>query len=233
MGPHLLHVDLKELKKLEKHLEKLKKKALPYATKDTVNSMAFEAQRVWKQALPQKATLRNAYTQSSIRVDQAKSLDISTQQAVVGSIAKHVALLERGQKFRGRKKHGAPVPTLAARGGQKANLVRKPNSLAAIKFKRANGRTRSQKNAVAVSQARKQGKGFAFLESSKGTKGIFAIGKTKRSKLKKLWDLSKKSIKSAPRPTMPMAASAARARGPGFYREALIRQLKFHRIMGY
>src|SRR6478735_1112299 len=44
----MLTVDTSDWKKLERQLNTFRSKALPYATREMVNKMAFEAQSIWR-----------------------------------------------------------------------------------------------------------------------------------------------------------------------------------------
>jgi hypothetical protein len=231
-GPKLLTVDTRELKKLERDLNTLAKKAIPYAIRTTLNELAFDAQVLWKQKLPQKATLRNKFTQSSIRVEKASGLNLHQMRSVVGSIAPHVEKLEDGEIQHAKGKHGVPVAMPQARTGSSWNkLVRKPNMMGAIALKHAKGRSRRQRNAIALAVARKTN-GFAFLNLGKA-KGIFKVGKGAKSKAKMIWSLSKKTITSKAVPVMPLAVAEANRSVGSHYRENLIMQLRRHKIFGY
>lgn len=235
MRPYLLDVDLKELQKFEKDLLRFKSKALPFAVRETINEIAFEAQRTWKQILPTKMKLRNKYTQQSIRVEKAKNLNIQTMQSRVGSIADYMDEQEFGGVEAKKKKHGVPIPAAAPGRRKNRGKVAKAKQFKAINILPSVQGSRSRKIVVAMAMAKKRGgPSFAFLKVKPGRKGIFSLDPgSKRSGIRKIWDLSKSSVVTPANPTMSLAVKDAIKRGPGIYREALIKQLRFHKAFGY
>lgn len=221
------------MKKLERHLHTMKSTALPYAIRDTLNEQAFEAQRSWREALGKKVINRNTFTQRSIQVEKAKSLNVNSIKSVVGSTVPWVEKLEEGQTESSSKKHGLPIPTAKARiGGSNKKLVRAVHYKSAIQLKSPKGgQSRRRKNAVALAIARRT-TGFAFLNLGKA-KGIFKVGKGRKSKAKMVWSLSKRTVVTKAIPMMEPAVQEAIKRGPAIHRENLIMQLRRHRIFSY
>src|SRR6187399_2615573 len=110
----MLTVDTSDWKKLERQLNTFRSKALPYATREMVNKMAFEAQSIWRtQTLKEQFKLRNSYTQSSIRVDKATTLDIDAQVSTVGSVASYMDEQEFGGSESKKGKYGVALPAAA------------------------------------------------------------------------------------------------------------------------
>lgn len=218
----MFQISDKGIKKLERDLKRMKSKALPYATRSTLNSMAFFARKEAQANIKEKMTLRNTFTVNSVRVDRAKGLNISTQEAVVGSIAQYMDDQEFGGVKRRRRGRSVSIPTAASAGqsGARTRLPRAAYKMGAIALR--SGRVavnRKQRNAIAI--ATNLG-GFAYLDL--GTrKGIFKIAKNGRPTM--LHDITRPSVRiPATKWLLPASTSAAAKRGE-FYRSALDYQL--------
>lgn len=221
----MFQISDKGIKKLERDLKLMKSKALPYATRSTLNSMAFFARKEAQANIKEKMTLRNTFTVNSVRVDQARGLNISTQEAVVGSIAPYMDDQEFGGVKRRRRGRSVSIPTAASAGqsGARTRLPRAAYKIGAIALRSGRvGRVavnRKQRNAIAI--ATNLG-GFAYLDL--GTrKGIFKIAKNGRPTM--LHDITRPSVRiPATKWLLPASTRAAAKRGE-FYRSALDYQL--------
>ncbi len=222
----MLIVDIRDLKRFEAELLLLAKRGLPYATRKTLDDLAWRARSEWQDQLAKTFTLRNQFTQRSILVDRAKGANIAQQQSVVGSVAPYMLTQEQGGVVAGKGGRSKPVPTTAARVGKSAKkLVSKPNRISRIQLRARAGKNERQRNAIQIALAKKSSKKFAYIE--KGHKrGIFRVGGGKRStRLTLLQNLSHRSVKIEPQLTMQPAVSRALKWGPVFYRAALLSQL--------
>jgi hypothetical protein len=233
----LLKIEFRGLKKLVGDLEVARKQAFPYAQRDAVNSAAFEARRIWGDEIRKTFTTRNTFTAGrALQVEKAKGL--SRVEARVGSTAEYMGRQESGGTVSGRSGHRAiPGPTAAgqAAGGKRTRPVRMTNRLRAIKAaKSARGASRKQRNAAALAIAKRRGQKFAVLERPKGGKGIFQVGGSARKpKARLVWDVSRRSARVPPHPTLGPALVRLRPKLVGMYEEALVKQLKRHRALGY
>lgn len=227
MGRHFA-VDTRQLKQLTRDLAILNRRGLPYATKQTVNSLAFRARREWQQRIGEAFTLRNKFTQGSIRVQQARGLDISRQFSVVGSVSDYLGTQERGGTVgasQGAK--GKAVPHDSARvGGSHARLVRAPNKAARIRLHARRSGSQRDQNAARIRKARTSGSGFALIE--KGSKrGIFFVGRgSGKSTFRLVHSLTKKRVRIRPRPTMKPAVERALQFVGKEYTKAIVFQLR-------
>lgn len=235
MGPHLLHVDTRELKRLERDLATTKKKAVPYATLTLTNTLAFEARTEWQQTMGQKMKLRNRYTVNSVRVEKAKGLNMAAQIAVLGSVAPYMDEQEDGATESKSGKHGIPLPAAAPGKRAQRGKVGKARQFKAIRIMPTVRGHRSRQVAAAMAMAeRRGGTQYAFLQLKKGRKGIYQLHPgRKRLGLKKVWDLSKSSVRIPKNPTLEPAVAKTTARRDGIWREALIFQLRRHKVLGY
>lgn len=237
MGPNLLHVDTRQLKKFERDLRNVKASAIPYAARATINTLAFESQRTWRADLPGKMKLRSKYTQSSVQVQKATSLNISTQAATVGSTASYMATQELGDSQTKKGKHGVPIPAAAPGKRKTRGRVAKGKQLRAIKLGTTQGKPlggigRGIRKQALVRLAAKGG-GFAFINLGK-SQGIFHVKMgAKRLLVKKVWDLTKQSVRIPRNPSMQPSVKKVSSLRDGIWREALIFQLRRHRAFGY
>lgn len=222
MGP-TFSINTKDLKRLERRLMDLNHRGIPYATRQTLNDLAFTSMREWRQEMPGKMILRGPFTQRSTRFDKASSLDIRTQRAVVGSVADYMLTQEEGATEAKKGKHGVPVPAVPL--GRRR--MGKANQLRAIQLMRVHG-PRARQTAIAFSLARKRGgPQYAYLEPKAGKGGIFRIDPSKKKKgMKKIWSVSKSSVTIPRNPTMGPAVERAMRLQPMFYHRALMAQLR-------
>lgn len=221
----MMKADVRELKKLERTLLDVQKRALPYATRQTVNDLAFGARQIWqKQTLPGKLQLRSKWTESSIRVDKAQGLMVAAQEAVVGSVADYLGDLEGGVTEHKKGKHGVPVP--GAPLGRRR--MPKAHQLGAIKLLPRVPGHRSRQVAAALAMARRRGgPQFAFLQLKRGKEGIYKLDPSKKKlAVRKVWSLSKASVTIPAHATMGPAVERALPLGAEAYRKALTFQLR-------
>jgi hypothetical protein len=234
-------VDTRDLRKLERDLKKVAAKAFPYAVKDALNSTAFTARQEWQSGIKKKFTLRNDFTVRSVRVDKAQGLNLSRMQAVVGSVAPYMGDQEEGATVKGGGKHKA-IPAPAAAGhrpgsGIRTRLVRPKYKLSSVSVAGTpgGGYGKRRRNAVAIAVAMRKGQKFVLLNRIKGKgRGLFEItGAKKLARTKMLWDMSRGSVQVKPTHTLESAVTFTGKRMPNIMSEALRRQLKRHRVIGF
>ena len=221
-----------DIKRLETELGLLSSRAVPFATKSTLNSLAFKAQKIARQDIPKRMVLRNRFTIQSVQVEQAKSLNIKRQESAVGSTQGYMEDQEFGTTKRKQGKRGIPITTSYAAGQgmssqPRTRLARKPNSLAAIQLKKRakRGSTRKQRNLIAVKVAAASSNKFAYLDLGR-KKGIFrVVGGKRNPKVRMVHDLSETSV-NIPRNAWLLPASDRAQKFTGqMYRRALNFQL--------
>jgi hypothetical protein len=233
-------VDTKGFQKLHDELGKFKT-ALGHAQRNALNDCAFALRGRWQQEIKSSFTLRNQFTERSIRVDKASGVDTKPMKAVTGSVASFMGDQEEGAVVTGRGKHKAiPAPAAggqAAGAGKRTALIRARYRVGAITVGHPSlakfGRRRQ--NAVVMAVAIRKGERFALLNRAKGSgKGLFEVRGTKRmGKTKLLWDLSRGSVRVHPEPTMHRAAAALMPRFKQLTEQALLSQLRRNKVMGY
>ena len=243
----MFRIDNKSIKRLESDLKAFAHKALPFATRNTLNMAAFDGQKESRSTISRDMVERNKFTKQSIRVVQAKTLNIKRQESIVGSTAGYMEDQEFGATKLSKGRHGVSIPTAYSAGqdGQKprTKLPRRPNRLGVLKLRRAGLKGRKAKNRkqailFKVQDAVTTGKRHVFLDLGK-TEGIFRVvggrkafkrGWPKGAKLKMVHDMTRKSVTIKPRPWLKPSVDRTAERIPGFYRESLVFQLKRQRL---
>lgn len=234
----MITVDVKGIERMVSDLKKLAAKAAPFAIRNSLNASAFEARRRWADDIKRSFTLRNTFTERSLRVEKVKGMNPERMHSRVGSVAPYMGDQERGSTVRGRGRHKAiPAPAAAGQppGGKRTRVVRAANKLSAIRVPRnIKGRSRQQRNAAALSMARRKGTKFALLERPKGGKGLFRVmGTQRKPKTRLLWDVSRSSVRVPATPTLKRTLSMMGPRMLELHHAALLEQLKRHHIAGY
>lgn len=223
----------RDIKKLERDLKTFARKAFPFATKKTLNDAAFQTQRIARVDIKEDLTLRNRFTVQSIQVEQARTLQVSRQAAVVGSIADYMEDQEFGAIKSKKGKQGVQIATSYSAGqGENAQprtrLPRKANTMAQIQLqrRRKKGSNRKQLNIIAIKQAAETGRKYVFLDLGK-RKGIFkVIGGKRRPKIKMVHDMTSQSVVIPRSPWLKPAFDEATRMIPAFYADALRFQLR-------
>lgn len=213
-------------------------KAVPYAARNALNTIAFEARAQWQREIKASFTLRNRFTERSILVTKASGTDIKRMASFVGSTAPYMGDQEHGGVVRGRRGlKGIPAPAAAGQqpGGKRTRLVRAANRLGAINVAHPQLKgTRKQRNAIALAVAKRKGQKAALLERPKGGKGLFRLmGGKRKIKTRLLWDFSKRSVRVKSEPTLQRTLSAVSRKIPHILMASTLEQLRRNRILGY
>jgi len=196
----MFKLDDSEIKAFERKLARVNKKAIPYATRSTINTLAFSTMKTAKLNARVNMIMRNKWTEQSIRVNPTKSLNINHQYAAVGSVAAYMEDQEFGAVKKRKGSKGVPIPTGYSAGQQGAQprtkLPRKVNKLASIQLKKGKkaGQTRAQQNKLAVMQAVAEGRKFVYLDLGQ-RQGLFKIeGGKRKLRIRMVYDLSRPSV---------------------------------------
>ena len=231
--------DTDQIKQFESDLKTFAARAYPFATKNTLNSAAFEAQSAMRGNIRRQMTTRNKFTERSIRVDQTRTLNVSRQAATVGSTAGYMEDQEFGGIKRKGGKTGVPIPTTSASGEGEGMRPRRrvvPRSRALGRISLRNSKVKSfsrkQKNFLKVRLTAKSGRKFVFLDLDKHP-GIYRVtGGVRRPRVKLMWDMSKESVVIPRNPVLGPAVRRAERSMPELYEKALIFQLKRQGLFG-
>ena len=229
----MIKINDEEIKQFESDLKTFASRAYPFATKSTINRAAFETRKEWQGNIREEMVERNKFTVGSIRVEMARTLNVSRQAATAGSIAPYMEVQEFGGTKTKRGKQGVSIPTSVSSGEGEGSqprqrLPRVPNRLANIRLSRKSPRARSRKqeNFLRIQNAVKTGRKFIFLDLQRHP-GIYKVtGGARNPKIKLMHDMSKKSVSIPRNPTLAPAVRTVEERVPQFYKEALVFQLK-------
>lgn len=232
----MITIDSKEIKQFEKDLLTFKSKAMPFATKNMLNNLAFEAMKVSKETIGSKMIMRNKFTQQSIRYEKTNTLDINKQESKVGSIAEYMETQEIGGIKNKKGKHGVTIAT-GYSSGQEGSSVRTKLPINSNKMKNIvlnsrikNAKSKKQHNFLLIKESAKDGKKFVFLDLGK-TKGIFKIiGGKKNPKIKMVYSLSKTAVTINKNEWLNPSVYIALKKRDTFYKDSLIFQLKRHKL---
>lgn len=229
----MIDVDIKDVKRYERDLKTFAHRAFPFATKETVNRSAFQSQKFVKKDLKSRFILRNQFTLQSIQIDQAKTLNVSRQVALMGSTADYMEDQEFGGTRIKKGRKGIPIATSYAAGqglsrNPRTRLPIKANKLKNIILKRRKRQSGSRKlrNLIAIKQAASSGNKHLFLDLGK-KKGIFeVVGGEREAKLRMVWDLTEQNVTIRKQPSIKPAVDRTIPLILGFYKESLIFQLR-------
>lgn len=227
----IVDVDMSQALDLAQRLADLRIKGMPFAVRQTLNDSAFAVREHWPKRMAHAFTLRNRYTQGSIRIEKATGTNYESMQAIVGSNLDYLALQESGGIVRGKGGRSKPIPTSSASGqamrGKRTKRVQAKNYQSAIHLPAKVGGNRQRRNAVALKLAPRHG-GVAFLNLGGGRKGLFRVSTTGKGRLRvrMLYDLSRKQVVDKPRPTLEPTADMVRSTlGPGIIARNVQQQL--------
>lgn len=215
-------------------------KAFRFAERNTINDMAFEAQRQGKENARNQMTLRNKWTEGSIKVERARKL---TDPAITGSEQSYM----RDQEFGGTNTKaggiGVPIATTYSSGETgrtRKKLPRARNTLRRVRLGKGKlqGMTTKQRTLVAVRVAVETGRRFIYLD--KGVrKGIYRVeggraggrsrGWPKGAKLRMVYDLSRPSTPIPRNPWLRPATDTAVSKGRQYWGVRLEQQLRLLR----
>lgn len=233
----MFKINTSDVQELEDDLDLFARKALPFATRKTLNDSAFAARAIAQADVRSSMINRNRFTAQSIQVEMSKTLQISRQEAIVGSTAVYMEDQEFGAIQHKKGKYGVQIATSYSAGqgenGQpRTRLPRKANAMASIQLskRRKKGSSRKQQNLVAIKQAATTGRKFIFLDLGM-RKGIFkVIGGKRRPKIKMVHDMSRQSVVIPKNPWLAPAFEEALRMQPAFYADALRFQARKHNL---
>jgi hypothetical protein len=226
-----------DARKAIRDLKTFKATAIPYAVRNALNRSAFHGREEWQREIAASFTLRNNWTTRSLRVERASGRDAGSMRAYLGSLAVYMGDQEKGGIVKGKTGlKGIPGPVAAglAPGAHRTRLVRAGNRLNALHLRKPIGATKAQRNAVAIAMAKRKGEKAVLLERPKGGKGIFKLmGGRRKVQVRLLWDFSRRSVHVPSQPTLQRTLRRIQPRVEAIHVEAVVEQLKRHKILGY
>lgn len=229
----MFRINDRDIKNLENDLKTFANKAVPFATRKTLNDAAFATQKIARADMQDGLVLRNKFTVQSIQVEQARTLNVRRQASVIGSTADYMETQEFGGVKSKNGSEGVRIATSYS-AGQSENsrprmrLPRKPNKIQNIKLTkgRRRGTGLKQRNLIAIKQASETGRKYVFLDLNK-RKGIFkVVGGKRKPKIKMIHDMTKPSVAIPKRPWLAPSYNEAARMLPAFYADALRFQLR-------
>ena len=247
----MIDVDVRDFLKLGRDLTDFERKAVPYATRQVLNDLAFDSRRKAQTRIANQFVNRNRFTQQSVRVERAQGLNVRTMESRVGSVADYADEMEQGGTKRAKGKSGTPIPTAYASGqsGQPATrLPRRANKLSAIHLKggKIKAANEKQKLLIMVNLAVETGERFIFTKIGKRVgiyrvvggvtgqrktcKGVRGSGWPKGARLRMVWDLSHKSVPIPRNPWLLPAVNDAAPLAVEGYRRALTEQVARYQL---
>ena len=227
-------IELRGLEDMIRTLDALSRRYVPAAARDAINTLAWGTRTEWQRQMADKLTLRNTFTQRRVLVEPARTLYLKKMVARVGHTEEYMARLEEGQPEHASKRF-RPIPTEAAagqaerslRGGRKRPV--RPSAvitrLGDLAVKGGQHRSRKANNARAIRGAVRSGRRLALLDLGRG-KGIYRVmGRRKKLRIVKLYDVSRRVTPMPRIPTLEPAFDVACTKAIGVMHEALTRQL--------
>lgn len=195
-------VNTDDFLKLELELGRFAKRAVPFATKNTLNQGAFTVQTIAKANIDKDMIERNKFTKQSIRVDKATGTNVMTMHSVVGSTADYMADQEFGGTKTKKGKHGVVLPTsYSARQNLKSQprkkLPTRANKLQNINMmtRHKKGTSRKQQNAINVSMAAKSKQKYIFMDTGRNKFIAKVIGGKRAPKVRMIHNLKNPSVR--------------------------------------
>lgn len=228
-----------DILKLQDDLEKAASKAIPFATRFTLNTAAKKGRREGIKNVKRDMILRNDFTKNSIQFQPTGELKISRQQTFIGSTEDYMERQEFGGTVMAKGKHGVPLATTEASGeGRGVQPRRKgptmPNTLRRIRINNKKGsfKSKSQEFFFKIQQAVKSKSKYVFLETSR-KKAIYRVegsidtrDRIQGLRLDMMWDLSHKTVNTPRSPWLKPAFDETTKKIPEIYKKALEFQLK-------
>lgn len=205
-------------------------RAIQFAERNTMNDLAFETRRGALDNVRRKMTLRNKWTEGSIRVQMARRFE---DDARIGSFQEYMRDQEFGGTTVRKGRKGVAIPTGYATGeGQSARprkrVPRAANTLKRIKLRnvvRAGGSKR-QRNAATVRQAMKSGRREVYLDTGRRQFIARVTGSKRQPRVRMLYDLSRGATPIPRNPWLSPATDRAVLKREQFYKKNVSAQMK-------
>jgi hypothetical protein len=236
-----ISLDKKPLEQLENDLDKFGKNALPYAVRNTLNTLAYEASKEAKDEVGRQFTERNKFTRNSIRFRKTFARNIDAMESSIGSTQEYMRSQEEGFTIHKKGKHGVPIPTSAAAGqmgaSKRTKRLQRKNWMSQINLTKrvATGRGAT---IAAVRRAVKSGKRVVFIDSKNDLwgrpTGLYRIigGRTKDrgwprgAKLRMIYDMERTSAHTRAHHWLRPAVDKTIPKAGEIYRDEIIKQIE-------
>jgi hypothetical protein len=223
-------IDTSELDRYSERMRRDAPRKAKRATAKALNKTVVQAEMLAKLNVRKKFTLRNRWTEGSIRsVETPLTRAIKNQFVTVGSIQEYLAKQELGGSLF-RTKQGRRITT--ARGSREGNVATPRKRLPIGSFEPKNIRLHRQKKVrgpkkrrafLTVVNARRKGHRFIFLKLRADRAGIFEVQK---NEIVMVHRILKRRVSVKPTPWLRPAADKARRVAPTVFRKELEKTLK-------
>lgn len=239
------------IEELERELRVFTRTALPYAVKHALSATAFDAMRRGRANVGSSMTLRNKWTEGSVRALPVRTNKIDAMVSRMGSAEDYMRVQETGGIERTTGRYGLPIPTGYSAGQEgrqpRTKLPRKANQMRNIRLQTkwaTAGSTDRQRLVRVVQEAVATGKRFVFLRLARGDggghkSGIFRViggrkntrrGWPSGAKIKMIHNLEHKTVRIPKNVWNETAAILAAEDQDEHYRKALIFQIERNRL---
>lgn len=235
----MIRVDATDIRRFEDDLKKLAGGKLAAAQRMARTNAAWKAREIWQGEIRDEMTLRNKYTERSVKVVPARG----DGPAVVGSEAEYMIDQEFGGTKRKRGKHGVAIPTPyasnEARGSERKKLPTRAKAIKGITLggRRVRAKNPRQKLVLQVRAAVESKQRFIFWKrtGSFGPRtGIYKVerGSMKRkrgwprgAKMEMVHSLENRSVDIPPTPTLKPTVRKIEPLMQAMYAEAMLRTI--------
>ena len=228
----MLKIDLRDIRQLEKDLTVLSRRAMPYATRQTLTATAWKARTFGQQEIEKQFTIRSkTFLPRGVAMTPARGLVIASQESAVGHLRDAGALLEKGQT-----ELGSSVPLPGSSGEPpgvwpRKRIVRRGNRWNRVNPVRQRG-SGKQAKAIAIRKAAKRSgnQKTVVLKNSRGSNLFRLMGRKGKEQLKLLQTMPNRPVRTPAQPWLKPAVHKAARRMPIEYVKALRYQISRHRI---
>lgn len=209
---------------MEKVLGDIRSRAVPFAQRNTINDMAFDAMRGARDNIRNDFINRNTWTARTISTSKARR---PGDYAEVGSPEDYMRKQElggTGQKYEATGNVTGESPRVSPRrrsirSSQWINkLVVHRSRYSIFKGRKGKISNRRESNIAALKNAKESGMRHVMLDRGFGRIGIYRVmGTMKRPKSRILYRVRRGAAKIRPQPWLEPASSSASKMGPTYY----------------
>ena len=231
-----IKIDHSEVDELFARLENIRKKAIPYATRFTLNKAVFNGRSIAQREIDKRMTLRNAFTKRGVVFDKATGNNIRTQCAKLGAASsrQYLAEQETGITKTSSGAKGLKIPTPTASGeGMHANPIKKNRrkrfKLQNIRLsnRKSGGKSKGQKTHLKIMQTAKSSQKLTYLELPNGKRGIFQVkGGKRKPKIFMVWNMTKRMVKIPKNPWLASSTKIVNKSIPNIFVDELKNQIE-------
>ena len=230
-----IKVDMREIVELEKDLGVFARKAMPFATRQTLTGTAFKAREHAQNEIQSRFQIRSrTYLPKSVAVTQARGLDVSRQFAAVGSIRDVGLKLESGET-QDRASVPTPYSSGESRGARpRKRAVRRPNRWNRVRPARQRGSgPQARIRTIKAAASRPASQRFAVIDTRRGRALVKLVGGKRNSRVEVVQGLPTSPVRTPAQPWLKPAVLKAQKDSPAIYLKAMQYQARRHRLFGY